>query len=129
MSRMRPPPIVRSSRTAIDDSRRGETNRNHDRVERSRTWLSTSVRILPLFALVLVAVFIVADTAGHNLAVSDPDRALLVAPWEPIALNELAERQLTNTSGDSGDISSVENLARRALLFDPLDSRALSFLG
>src|SRR5262245_42588439 len=105
MSRTRLPPIVRASRTAIGDSRREETNRNHDRVERSRNWLATSVRILPLFALVLVALFIVADTAGHNLAVSDPDRALLVAPWEPIALGELAQRQLSSASGE---LSSVE---------------------
>ena len=60
------------------------------------------------------------------MAVSDPERALLVAPWEPIALDELAQRQLTNTSRE---LSSVEDLARRALLSDPLDSRALSLLG
>src|SRR5436309_1665431 len=120
------PPIVRSSRTAIGDGRREETNPNHDRVERLRTWLGRTARVVPLFALALVAVFIVADTAGQNLAVSDPNRALAVAPWEPIALNELAERQLTSTSGET---SSVENLARRALLSDPLDSRALSLLG
>jgi hypothetical protein len=71
-------------------------------------------------------VFIVADTAGHNLAISDPDRGLLLAPWEPVALDELAERQLTSSSGE---LSSVEDLAQRALLSDPLDSRALSTLG
>ena len=100
--------------------------RNRDRVARSRNWLATTVRVLALFALVLVAVVIVADTAGHNLAVSDPDGALLLAPWEPIALDELAQRQLTSTSGE---LSSVEDLARRALVSDPLDSRALSLLG
>ena len=76
------------------------------------SWLATTVRVLALFALVLVAGVIVADTAGQNLAVSDPDGALLVAPWEPIALDELAQRQLTSTSGE---LSSVEDLARRAL--------------
>jgi hypothetical protein len=60
------------------------------------------------------------------LAVSDPDAALLLAPWEPIALDELAQSQLTNTSSE---LSSVEDLARRALLSNPLDSRALSLLG
>ena len=58
------------------------------------------------------------------MAISDPDGALLVAPWEPIALDELAQRQLTDS-----ELSSVEDLARRALLSDPLDSRALSLLG
>jgi hypothetical protein len=84
------------------------------------------VGVLAIFALALVAVFIVADTAGHNLAISDPEGGLFVAPWEPVALDELAERQLTNSSGE---LSSVEDLARRALLSDPLDSRALSLLG
>jgi hypothetical protein len=113
-------PIGRSSRTAIGDSRNGRT-------ARSQKWLTTTVRVLSLFALVLVAVFIVADTAGHNLAISDPDEALVVAPWEPIALDELAQRQLMRTSGE--ELSAVEELARRALLSDPLDSRALSLLG
>src|SRR5262249_49363250 len=61
-----------------------------------------------------------------NLAISDPEESLLVAPWEPVALDELAERQLANSSGE---LSSVEDLARRALRSDPLDSRALSLLG
>jgi hypothetical protein len=95
-------------------------------VARSRTWLATTVRVLSLFALLLVAVFIVADTAGHNLAIFDPERALVVAPWEAVALDELAQRQLTNKSGEP---SSVEDLARRALVSHPLDSRALSLLG
>jgi hypothetical protein len=112
-------PIDSSGCTAIGDSR-------NDRAARSRKWLATTVRVLALFALVLIAVFIIADTTGRNLAVSDPDAALMVAPWEPIALNELAQRQLTSTSGE---VSSVEDFARRALLSDPLDSRALSLLG
>jgi hypothetical protein len=112
-------PIGRSSRTAIGDSR-------NDRAARSRKWLTTTVRVLALLALVLVAVFIVADTAGHNLAISDPDGGLRLAPWESVALDELAERQLTSSSVE---LSSVEDLARRALLSDPLDSRALSVLG
>src|SRR5262245_41272334 len=112
-------PIGRSSRAALGDSR-------NDRAARSRKWLTTTVGVLAFLALALVAVFIVADTAGHNLAISDPDGALLVAPWEPLALDEVAESQLTSSSGE---LSSVENLARRALLSDPLDSRALSLLG
>ena len=60
------------------------------------------------------------------MAVSDPDGALLLAPWEPVALDELAQRQLASPSGE---LKPVEDLARRALLFDPLDSRALSLLG
>jgi hypothetical protein len=112
-------PIGRSSRAAIGDSR-------SDGAARSRKWLTTTVGVLAFLALALVAVFIVADTAGYNLAISDPEGGLLVAPWEPVALDELAERQLTNSSGE---LSSVEDLARRALLSDPLDSRALSLLG
>jgi hypothetical protein len=112
-------PIGRSSRAAIGDNR-------NESAARSRKWPATSVRVAGFFALALLAVLIVADTAGHNLAISDPDGALLVAPWEPVALDELAERQLTSSSGELG---SVEDLARRALLSDPLDSRALSLLG
>jgi tetratricopeptide (TPR) repeat protein len=108
----------------MGNSRNGEANR--DRMARSRNWLTTTVRVLVLFALVLVAVRIVADTTGQNLAVSDPDGALPLAPWEPIALDELAQRQLTS---NSGELSSVEELSRRALLSDPLDSRSLSSLG
>src|SRR5207247_8093242 len=106
-------------RAAIGDNR-------NESAARSRKWPATTVGVAAFFVLAVVAVFVVADTAGHNLAVSDPDGGLQLAPWEPIALNELAERQLTSTSGET---SSVENLARRALLSDPLDSRALSLLG
>ena len=112
-------PIGGSSRAAIGESR-------NDGAARSRKWLATTVGVLAFFVLALIAVFIVADTAGHNLAISDPEGGLLVAPWEPVALDELAERQLTNSSGE---LSSVEDLARRALRSDPLDSRALSLLG
>jgi hypothetical protein len=112
-------PVGGSSRAAIGDSR-------NDRAARSRKWLATTVGVLAFFVLALVAVFIVADTGGHNLAISDPDGALVVAPWEPVALDELAEKQLTNSGGE---LSSVEDLAQRALLSDPLDSRALSLLG
>jgi tetratricopeptide (TPR) repeat protein len=112
-------PIGGSSRAAIGESR-------NDGAARSRKWLATTVGVLAFFVLALIAVFIVADTAGHNLAISDPEGGLLVAPWEPVALDELAERQLTNSSGE---LSSVEDLARRALRSDPLDSRAFSLLG
>src|SRR5262249_54146724 len=63
---------------------------------------------------------------GHKLGIADPEGALFVAPWGPVASDELAERQLTNSSSE---LSSVEDLARRAILSDPLDSRALSLLG
>src|SRR5262245_43806053 len=112
-------PIGRSSRAAIGDSQ-------NERAARSRKWPVTTLRVVGFFALALVAAFIVADTAGHNLATSDSDEAVLIAPWEPVALDQLAERQLTNSSGE---LSSVEKLARRALVSDPLDSRALSLLG
>ena len=125
MSRTRPP-MAGSSRTAIGNRQNGEASRNRDSVARSRNWRATTVGVLALLALVFVAVGIVADTAGQSLAVSDPDGALLVAPWEPIALDELAQSQLTNTSAE---LSSVEDLARRALRSNPLDSRALSLLG
>ena len=119
------PPIAGSSRTAIGNNGIWQVSRNHDGVTRSRNWLATTVRVLALFALVFVAGYIVVDTAGQRLAVSDPERALAVRPSEPIALDELAQRQLASTSGE---LSSVENLARRALLSDPLNSRALSSL-
>src|SRR6266700_586262 len=83
-----PPPIARSSHAVTGDNRNGESigegalgsgnlrsrfeHRNLDRVTRSRNWLATTVGILALVALVLVAVGIVADTTGQNLAVSDP---------------------------------------------------------
>jgi hypothetical protein len=125
MSRTQPP-IARSSRAAIGNSRNGQVSLNRDRPARSRNWLATTIRVLALCGLVLVAVHIVTDTTGQRLAVSDPEGALVVAPREPTALKELAQRQLTSTSGE---LSSVEDLARRALLSDPLDSRALSLLG
>jgi hypothetical protein len=130
MSRTRSPshlqPIAKSSRTTIGDIRNRGASQNRDRAPPSRKWLATTVRVLALLALVLVAVLIVADTAGHNLVGSDPDGALLLAPWEPVALDELAQRQLSSTSEEH---KPVEDLARRALLSDPLDSRALSLLG
>src|SRR5262245_55436226 len=118
-SRSRSYPVGRSSRAAVGDIQ-------NDGPARSRKWSATTVRVVGFFALALVAALIVADTAGHNLAVSDPDGALHLAPWEPVALDELAERQLTSSGGELG---SVEALARSALLSDPLDSRALSLLG
>jgi hypothetical protein len=92
----------------------------------ARKRLPSTVRIFLVFALFFVAAFIAADTTGHNLAGSDPDAALLLAPWEPVALDERAQRQL---SSPGGELEPVEDLARRALVVDPLDSRALSLLG
>src|SRR5438128_2235803 len=101
-------PIGRSSRAAIGDN-------GNEKATRLRKWPATTVYVGAFFALALVAVLIVADTAGHNLKTSDPDGGLLLAPWEPVALDELAERQLTS---NSGELSSVEDLARRALVSD-----------
>jgi hypothetical protein len=115
---------ARSSPAAVDNSRNGQASLNRYGVAHSRNWLATTIRVLALCGLVLVAVYIVADTAGQRLAVSDPEGALTLAPREPTALNELAQRQLESTSG-----SPVEDLARRALLSDPLNSRALWLLG
>src|SRR5262245_57843057 len=112
-------PIGRSSRAAIGD------NRNENAAP-SRKWPATIVGVVGFFALALVAAFIVADTAGHNWASSHPDGGLHLAPWEPAALDELAERQLTSSNDELG---SAEDLARRALVSNPVDSRALSLLG
>src|SRR5215207_591213 len=109
------PPNAGSSRTAIGNNGFRQVPRNHNGVRRSTNWVATIIRGLALFALVFVAGYIVVDTAGQRLGVSDPERALAVAPSEPIALDELAQRQLTSTSGE---LSSTENLARRALLSD-----------
>lgn len=117
--------IARSNRTAMGNDGIWQVSPNRDGVNRLRKRLDTTVRVLALFVLILVAVYIFADTAGQRLAISDPERALAVAPSEPIALNALAERQLTS---NGGELSSVETLARRALLSDPLDARALSSL-
>ena len=103
-----------------------EARQSRARAAPARKRLPTALGILLLFTLFLVAAFIAADTTGHNLAGSDPEGALLLAPWEPVALDELAQRQLASLSGE---LKPVEDLARRALLFDPLDSRALSLLG
>jgi tetratricopeptide (TPR) repeat protein len=128
MSRMRPAsyprPIGISSRTATGGGQNGKGIQNRDRAPRAQKWQVTAVRVLALSAFVLVAVLIVADTAGQNMASSDPDGALVLAPWEPVALDELAQRQMSTE-----ELSSAQALARRALLSDPLDSRALSLLG
>src|SRR5690349_13993854 len=118
-------PIERPSHAAIGSNGIGQALRDRDGVNGSRNRLGMAVRLLAFFALILVATYIIADTAGQRWAISDPERALAVAPSEPIALNALAQRQLTS---NSGELSSVENLARRALLSDPLDARALSSL-
>jgi hypothetical protein len=103
-----------------------EVRQSRARAAPARKRLPTTLRILLLLTLFLVAVFIAADTTGHNLAGSDPDGALLLAPWEPAALDELAQRQLASPGTD---LKPVEDLARRALLSIHLDLRALSLLG
>ena len=87
-------PFARSSRGTIGGMPNEEARQSRARAAPARKRLPTTLGILLLFTLFLVAAFIVADTTGHNLAVSDPDGALLLAPWEPVALDELAQRQL-----------------------------------
>ena len=120
------PPNAGSDRAAIVGNGIWQVSRSHDGVTRAGNWVTRTVRVLGLLALVFVAGYIVVDTTGQRLAVSDPKLALAVTPSEPIALAELAQRQLASTSGD---LSSIEDLARRALLSDPLNSSALSSLG
>src|SRR5262245_33453287 len=119
-------PRARSSRSTIGSMPNEGADQNQAGAVPSRKRLPRTLRILLLFALFLVAAFIAADTTGHNLARSDPDAALLLAPWEPVALDERAQRQF---SSPGGELEPVEDLARRALVVDPLDSRALSLLG
>src|SRR5262245_61995491 len=85
----------------------GETNQNRNKAARSRRRPATTVRVLAFLALFFVAVLIAADTLGRNLAGSDPNGALQLAPWEPAALDELARRQL---SGTNEELKSVEDL-------------------
>jgi hypothetical protein len=54
-----------------------------------------------LIGLMWVGWRIVADTAGHNAAASDPETALAWMPSEARALDELAYREFTKTSSDS----------------------------
>jgi len=116
-------PIGKASSAEIGNSR--PSVHKDDSAAHSRSWLRTTIRVLALLVFVVIAAFIVADTAGHNFAVSKPELALRVAPWQPIALGELAQREVST----GGKLGLAADLARRALLSDPLDSRALSLLG
>lgn len=75
--------------------------------------------------------FIIRDTVGVKLAISDPDIALSWVPTESTALDELAYRELTKANGDqpNGDLRIAQGLAERALRANPLDARALAVLG
>ena len=125
MSRTRPP-IAGSMRTAIGGSQmRRRREIAVERHARESGWQRpfASLRCSHLFLSLGLLSRTRLDTTWQYLIQTE---LCWLAPWEPIALDELAQRQLTN---NSGELSSVEDLARRALLSDPLDSRALSLLG
>jgi tetratricopeptide (TPR) repeat protein len=69
---------------------------------------------------------IVVDTAAHNIALSDPERALAWSATEVLALDEMAYREVKKSDGD---LDSARLLAERALRTNPLDARALALLG
>src|SRR5262245_15444276 len=124
-----PPPLrprAKSSRSSIGGKSNEEADQNCAGAMLARRRLPVTVRILSLVGLFLVAAFIAADAIGYNLAGSDPEAALLVAPWQSVALDEQVQKQLSSASGK---FEPIEDLARRALFFDPLDSRSLSLLG
>src|SRR5215211_8782628 len=82
MSRTRPHShrsITGPNRIGACDSRTGEGTRHH--VAGSRKWLATTIRVGAVLALLLVAVFIVMDTIGQTLAISEPEQAAALAPW------------------------------------------------
>ena len=84
------------------------------------------VVVLLLVGLIWIGWRIIADTAGYNIAVQDPETALTWMPNETVALNELAFRELAKSDGD---LTTAWGLAERALRSNPLDARALSALG
>lgn len=116
-------PIARPSSTEIGDGR--TAGHSDGSAAPSGSWMSKAIGVLVLLVFLVAAVFVVADTAGHNLATSKPDLALRVAPWNPTALGEQAQQEMRA----GGNLGLAEDLARRALLSDPLDTGALSLLG
>jgi tetratricopeptide (TPR) repeat protein len=100
--------------------------RSAERCKAAYSGSSWAILVIVFIPLVLLAAFIMADTAGHNLATSEPHLALRIAPWQPIAANQLAQKEMASAAGE---LDASEDLARRALVSDPLDSHALSLLG
>ena len=68
----------------------------------------------------------VAQTAGLSLASSDPDAALSWVADGSAALDQIAQRELSETDGN---LDSAREWAQRALRSNPLDARALTLLG
>ena len=69
---------------------------------------------------------IVADTRAFRLALSEPELAIEWNASESLALELLAERNLASPEGRLDD---ARVWAERALVANPLDSRAISVLG
>jgi hypothetical protein len=69
---------------------------------------------------------IVAQTAAMDLARSQPDAALGFIADHPVALNQLAERELLKPDGN---LDSAREWAQRSLRAYPLSARALTLLG
>ena len=69
---------------------------------------------------------IIAQTAGLNLAQSDPAAALSFVADQHSALNRLAEKELV---APDGNLDSAREWAQRVLRSNPLNARALTLLG
>ena len=69
---------------------------------------------------------IIVDTAAQSLATASPDIAVQWAPTESRALDQLTQQELVK---QGGNIDAAEDWARRALRSNPMDERALFFLG
>jgi hypothetical protein len=93
-------------------------------------WQEVSVRRLVIAGglACLVGWFgwsIVADSIAARLADTAPDTALWLSEQETTALDQLAQQALTRDV----DLDAAANFARRALHANPLDVRALFYLG
>ena len=98
-------PVAGPSSTEIGD---GRTAVHSDgSAAPSGSWMSKAIGVLVLLVFLVAAVFVVADTAGHNLAVSKPELALRVAPWNPTALGEQAQKEMRA----GGNLGLTEDLA------------------
>lgn len=76
--------------------------------------------------LMVIGWRVIADTAAQTVVGSDPESALNWSPASSDALDQLAERELSNPNGNR-DAARV--WAQRALQENPLDARALTLLG
>src|SRR5262245_27741378 len=88
-------------------------------------WRLSSL-VCVLLVLSWVGWSIIAQTAATSLARSHPGAALSFVADQPAALNELAEKQLTEPYGN---VDAAREWAQRALRSNPLNSRALTLLG